>query len=273
MSHDDMDTQQMPTPGRDGGEPPLRVPAELSEDIVAAVDFSEIELDPAITESPHVVTPVGVLPLEPSPIEGTLRKARAARAGRDRGGDALLAVRPTHPLDALLHRRRRHPQRQRRRGLRRLPLHRTSRPSPRRSSRPPSAPCSWASAAARRRASAPSSSPRSSEMQGAAGRHRELARLRRDGLADRRHRGHPPSSRPSCAPTTRTPRCARGRRSSTSPPAARRRPSCARCARATPRCRSSPRAARPPTACWRPSAPARTPSSGPRPRRRCCRPT
>ncbi len=56
-------------------EPPLRVPAELSEDIVAAVDFSEIELAPELTESPHVVTPVGVLPLEPSPIEGTLRKA------------------------------------------------------------------------------------------------------------------------------------------------------------------------------------------------------
>ena len=62
----------MPSPSP---EPPLHVPAELSEDIVAAVDFSEIELSPELTEAPHVVTPVGVLPLEPSPIEGNLRKA------------------------------------------------------------------------------------------------------------------------------------------------------------------------------------------------------
>ncbi len=54
---------------------PVSVPAEVPEDIMATIDFSEVDLDPALTSAPHAVTPMGVLPMEPSPIEGHLRKA------------------------------------------------------------------------------------------------------------------------------------------------------------------------------------------------------
>ena len=54
---------------------PVTVPAEVPEDIMATIDFSEVDLDPALTSAPHAVTPMGVLPMEPSPIEGHLRKA------------------------------------------------------------------------------------------------------------------------------------------------------------------------------------------------------
>ena len=51
------------------------VPAEVHEDIVASVDFSEVELADEFTEPPMAVTPNGMLPMEPLPIDGRLRKA------------------------------------------------------------------------------------------------------------------------------------------------------------------------------------------------------
>ena len=53
----------------------VTVPAEVPESIDAAVDFSEVEISQELSEAPSAVTPSGVLPLSPSPIEGRLRKA------------------------------------------------------------------------------------------------------------------------------------------------------------------------------------------------------
>lgn len=54
---------------------PPTVPAEVHEDIVASVDFSEVELADEFAEPPMAVTPSGVLPMEPVAIDGRLRKA------------------------------------------------------------------------------------------------------------------------------------------------------------------------------------------------------
>lgn len=54
---------------------PIDVPAEVHEDIVASVDFSEVELADEFTEPQVAVTPNGLLPMEPLPIDGRLRKA------------------------------------------------------------------------------------------------------------------------------------------------------------------------------------------------------
>lgn len=51
------------------------MPAEVHEDIVASVDFSEVELADEFTEPQVAVTPNGLLPMEPLPIDGRLRKA------------------------------------------------------------------------------------------------------------------------------------------------------------------------------------------------------
>lgn len=50
-------------------------PAEVHEDVVASVDFSEVELADEFTEPQVAVTPNGLLPMEPLPIDGRLRKA------------------------------------------------------------------------------------------------------------------------------------------------------------------------------------------------------
>ena len=50
-------------------------PPEVHEDIVASVDFSEVELADEFTEPQVAVTPNGLLPMEPLPIDGRLRKA------------------------------------------------------------------------------------------------------------------------------------------------------------------------------------------------------
>lgn len=56
-------------------EPPVPVPAEVPENIEATIDFSEVEFAEEFAEPVTAVTPGGVLPLEPAPIEGRLRKA------------------------------------------------------------------------------------------------------------------------------------------------------------------------------------------------------
>ncbi len=48
--------------------------AHVEEDVEVTVDFSEIDIDPDLAEGPHAITPSGVLPMEPVPIEGRLRK-------------------------------------------------------------------------------------------------------------------------------------------------------------------------------------------------------
>lgn len=48
--------------------------ARVEENIEATLDFSEIDIDPDLAEGPHAITPGGVLPMEPVPIEGRLRK-------------------------------------------------------------------------------------------------------------------------------------------------------------------------------------------------------
>ena len=54
---------------------PVPVHAEVPDVIEATIDFSEVELADEFAEPPVAVTPGGVLPMEPSPVEGRLRKA------------------------------------------------------------------------------------------------------------------------------------------------------------------------------------------------------
>ncbi len=53
---------------------PEETAAHVEEDVEVTVDFSEIDIDPDLAEGPHAITPSGVLPMEPVPIEGRLRK-------------------------------------------------------------------------------------------------------------------------------------------------------------------------------------------------------
>lgn len=55
--------------------PPVPVPAEVPGDVDASIDFSEVEIADELAEPSAVITPSGVLPLEPAPIEGRLRRA------------------------------------------------------------------------------------------------------------------------------------------------------------------------------------------------------
>ena len=52
-----------------------RHPAEVHEDIAPAVDFSEVELADEFADAVEGSVPQGMLQLDPSPIEGRLRKA------------------------------------------------------------------------------------------------------------------------------------------------------------------------------------------------------
>lgn len=69
----DVDSAQM-EPG-EGIDEPIVVSAEVPETIEATIDFSEVELADEFAEPELAVTPGGLLPMEPSPIEGRLRKA------------------------------------------------------------------------------------------------------------------------------------------------------------------------------------------------------
>lgn len=68
-------TSSFDTPAAANDQAPIDVPAEVHEDIVASVDFSEVELADEFTEPQVAVTPNGLLPMEPLPIDGRLRKA------------------------------------------------------------------------------------------------------------------------------------------------------------------------------------------------------
>ena len=68
-------TSSFDTPAATSDQAPIDVPAEVHEDIVASVDFSEVELADEFTEPQVAVTPNGLLPMEPLPIDGRLRKA------------------------------------------------------------------------------------------------------------------------------------------------------------------------------------------------------
>ena len=68
-------TSSFDTPVTANDQAPIDVPAEVHEDIVASVDFSEVELADEFTEPQVAVTPNGLLPMEPLPIDGRLRKA------------------------------------------------------------------------------------------------------------------------------------------------------------------------------------------------------
>ena len=59
----------------DAVDGPIAVSAEVPETIEATIDFSEVELADEFSEPELAVTPGGLLPMEPSPIEGRLRKA------------------------------------------------------------------------------------------------------------------------------------------------------------------------------------------------------
>lgn len=68
-------TSSFDTPAAANDQAPIDVPAEVHEDIVVSVDFSEVELADEFTEPQVAVTPNGLLPMEPLPIDGRLRKA------------------------------------------------------------------------------------------------------------------------------------------------------------------------------------------------------
>ena len=68
-------TSSFDAPAATNDQAPIDVPAEVHEDIVASVDFSEVELADEFTEPQVAVTPNGLLPMEPLPIDGRLRKA------------------------------------------------------------------------------------------------------------------------------------------------------------------------------------------------------
>lgn len=59
-----------PEPG-----PSVPVPAEVPGDVDASIDFSEVEISDELAEPSSIITPSGVLSLDPAPIEGRLRRA------------------------------------------------------------------------------------------------------------------------------------------------------------------------------------------------------
>ena len=71
------------------------VPAEVPGDIEATIDFSEVELADEFAEPPAAVTPGGVLPMEPTSVEGRLRKAplRVPAEFEEAGGFTLFGRR------------------------------------------------------------------------------------------------------------------------------------------------------------------------------------
>lgn len=118
-------TSSFDAPAATNDQAPIDVPAEVHEDIVASVDFSEVELADEFTEPQVAVTPNGLLPMEPLPIDGRLRKA-ALRMPDEIESQRFYALRPSHQVAYLHHRRRGHPQLQRRCRLCRIPLHATA---------------------------------------------------------------------------------------------------------------------------------------------------
>ena len=75
QAHPSPDTSAHGAETEQAVEEPVEVPAEVPENIEATIDFSEVEFDNEFKQDITAVTPGGVLPLEPAPIEGRLRKA------------------------------------------------------------------------------------------------------------------------------------------------------------------------------------------------------
>ena len=120
-------TSSFDTPAAANDQAPIDVPAEVHEDIVASVDFSEVELADEFTEPQVAVTPNGLLPMEPLPIRRTSAQGCSSHARRDRGGQRLHALRPPHQVAHLHYRCRGYPQLQRRCRFCGLPFHAAAR--------------------------------------------------------------------------------------------------------------------------------------------------
>ena len=94
-------TSSFDTPAATNDQAPIDVPAEVHEDIVASVDFSEVELADEFTETQVAVTPNGLLPMEPLPdgLEALQHADRCffvlALSGRHGGGFYEAASRTT----------------------------------------------------------------------------------------------------------------------------------------------------------------------------------
>lgn len=56
-------------------EPPMPVPAEVPAEVDASIDFTEVEITTELSKPSSVITPTGVLALDPAPIDGRLRHA------------------------------------------------------------------------------------------------------------------------------------------------------------------------------------------------------
>lgn len=82
-------TSSFDTPAATNDQDPIDVPAEVHEDIVASVDFSEVELADEFTEPQVAVTPNGLLPMEPLPIDGVCARRPSACPMRSRRQAAL----------------------------------------------------------------------------------------------------------------------------------------------------------------------------------------
>ena len=119
-------TSSFDTPAAANDQAPIDVPAEVHEDIVASVDFSEVELADEFTEPQIAVTPNGLLPMEPLPIDGRLRKA-ALRMPDEIEEPAASRSLADASIAHLHHRCRGYPQLQRRRRLCGLPFHAAAR--------------------------------------------------------------------------------------------------------------------------------------------------
>ena len=84
-------TSSFDTPAAANDQAPIDVPAEVHEDIVASVDFSEVELADEFTEPQVAVTPNGLLPIYPTDV-AVIRNSNA---------DAVFAVYPFTPQPAI----------------------------------------------------------------------------------------------------------------------------------------------------------------------------
>ena len=93
-------TSSFDAPAATNDQAPIDVPAEVHEDIVASVDFSEVELADEFTEPQVAVTPNGLLPMEPLPIDGRLRKAARSAASYGKTPAADLGSRMSRPVPA-----------------------------------------------------------------------------------------------------------------------------------------------------------------------------
>lgn len=248
-------TSSFDTPAAANDQAPIDVPAEVHEDIVASVDFSEVELADEFTEPQVAVTPNGLLPMEPLPIDGRLRKAALRMPDeieeasgftlfgrriksliyttdvaviRNSNADAVFAVYPFTPQPAIT---------QALLTVAECPVF---------------VGVGGGTTTGKRSVQMAAVS----EMQGAAGCVVNSPPPPKWSSTSLTLPTSPSSVRSFAATTMPTPRCALEPRFSTSPPARTRPRSYASCASTIPTCRSSRRAARRPRASVKPSPPA-----------------